>query len=144
MADKMAEAQQAAAIPFQRDESRLQFCVWYKPASGAWGIPKGFVDPGDTLPYTALNEAHEEVGLGGQLVGPPIGTYNYSKWGSEFTVAVYLMEVTHQDEDWLEMSSRERHWLTPSAAQEKLREHPGHQLLEVAIELLDGPGKDSS
>ena len=142
MKDNVNEAQQAGVIAFQRSENQLRLCVWHKPESDAWGIPKGFVDPGDTLPQTALNEASEEVGLRGRLVGQPIGTYNYSKWGSEFTVAIYLMDVTNQDEDWAEKSFRERHWLSPDEAREQLREHPVQRLLEHAIELLDASKAD--
>jgi phosphohistidine phosphatase len=131
------EPQQAAVIAFQRDANGIRFCVTRKRKSGAWGIPKGFVDPGQTLPEAALNEAEEEVGLRGRLVGEPIGTYSYDKWGNTFSVAVYLMDVTDQDDHWEEESVRERHWLTPEAAKETLREHPGYRLLERAIELLD-------
>lgn len=143
MNDNRKELQQAGAIPFRHAENRLQLCIWHKPRSGSWGIPKGLVDPGDTLPQTALNEAHEEVGLHGHLVGEPIGTYTYFKWGCELTVAVYLMQVTTQDDDWAENGFRERHWLTPAAAQERLREHPVDPLLRHAIELLEAFSPDS-
>lgn len=133
------EPQQAAVIAFQHDADELRFCVMRKAKSGAWGIPKGFVDPGDTLPQAALNEAHEEVGLRGRLIGQPIGTYSYDKWGNTYTVAVYLMEVTNQDDHWEEESVRERHWLTPDVAMERLQEHPARQLFERAVELLRAP-----
>jgi 8-oxo-dGTP pyrophosphatase MutT (NUDIX family) len=51
------------------------------------------VDPGDTPEETALNEAWEEAGLRGRLIGDVVGTYEYEKWNTTFAVTVYLMEV---------------------------------------------------
>ena len=135
--------QQAGVIAFRRDARGLRLCVSFKPKKGAWGIPKGFIDPGDNLAQTALNEAREEVGLRGHLVGSPIGTYDYTKWGFTFTVAVYVMEVTAQDDNWEEKSIRERHWLSPDNAAERLQGHPVSQLLARAIVMIDEQEADA-
>ena len=72
--------QQAAAIPIRRRGDDLQVCLIRKRLAGSWGIPKGTVDSGETHESTALNEAWEEAGLRGRLVGDSLGTYKYKKY----------------------------------------------------------------
>ena len=90
----------------------------------SWGIPKGLVDPGDTHEETALNEAWEEAGISGRLLGASVGTYRYRKWGTKLTVAVYVMEVQHQEPRWDEAPIRERRWTSFTEAAELLAGHP--------------------
>ena len=78
--------QQAAAIAFRGTDRGVEVCLIRKRNSQTWGIPKGMVDPGDTLEETALNETWEEAGMDGRLVGAPVGKYEYEKWESTFTV----------------------------------------------------------
>src|SRR5690349_16713310 len=100
--------EQAAAVPVRRIGRNLQVCIIRRKPSGSWGIPKGIVDPGATHEQTALNEAWEEAGIQGRLLGGAIGTYRYKKWKTRLTVAVYVMEVTHQEQTWDEAEFRER------------------------------------
>jgi 8-oxo-dGTP pyrophosphatase MutT (NUDIX family) len=81
--------EQAAAIAVRRNGGTLQVCLIRKKGSKTWGIPKGLVDPGDTHEETALNEAWEEAGLQGRLIGDAVGIYEYEKWNTTFAVAVY-------------------------------------------------------
>ena len=90
--------EQAAAIAFRRVGGSLQICLIRRKDSQKWGIPKGLVDPGSTREQTALNETWEEAGLRGRLIGESIGVYAYEKWGTTFTVAVYLLEVLDQQD----------------------------------------------
>ena len=100
--------EQAAAIPIRRAGRALQICVIRRKDANKWGIPKGLVDPGNTHEETALNEAWEEAGINGRLLGAAIGTYRYRKWGTKLTVAVYVMEVLHQEARWEESPIRDR------------------------------------
>lgn len=132
------KAQQAATIAIRRSAGKLQVCLIRRKDSKTWGIPKGLVDPGDTLEETALNEAWEEAGLIGRVVGKPIGRYEYRKWGRTLKVAVYLMEVTEQEKRWLEDSFRERKWTSFDEATSLLERHPVSPLLDRARTLLAG------
>jgi len=123
---------QAAALPIRERDGRLELCLIRKKGSNDWGIPKGVVDPGDTLEDTALKEAWEEAGLLGTLAGPPIGTYDYSKWTVTMTVAVFVMRVTDEHPEWPEMGYRDREWLSVSDAAVRLEKHPVRTLLEGA------------
>ena len=124
--------QQAAAIAIRRNGRSLEVCLIRRRESKTWGIPKGFVDAGDTHRTTALNEAWEEAGLRGRLLGRPIGTYEYKKWKSRFAVLVYVMEVLEQKDKWDEMDFRDRRWVSFRKATELLTKHPVHPLLDRA------------
>ena len=132
----MPRAQQAAAIPIRRRGSELQVCLIRKRLSGSWGIPKGTVDSGQTHETTALKEAWEEAGVRGRLVGDPLGTYKYEKYGRPLTVMVYVMEVLEHHHDWEEAGLRERKWASLEEAGALLVEHPAHAFLGRALRLF--------
>ena len=125
--------QQAAVIPFRGSGKKLEICLIRKKGSKKkWGIPKGFIDRGETPKESALKEASEEAGLKGRLVGDPVGSYEYQKWGTTLAVTVYLMEVKDEEDDWDEEDFRERHWTSLPQAMELLERHPVHQLMGTA------------
>lgn len=128
--------EQAASIPVRRLGRSLQMCVIRRTTSSSWGIPKGLVDPGDTHEHTALNEAWEEAGIRGRLLGSTIGTYKYKKWGTKLTVAVFVMEVLSQHATWDEAAFRERMWTSFSEAGVLLADHPVAPLLARAHALV--------
>ena len=128
--------EQAAAIPVRRLGRNLQVCVIRRRGGGSWGIPKGLVEPGDSHEHTALNEAWEEAGIRGRLLGSAIGTYKYKKWSTRLTVAVYVMEVLSQHGTWDEAEFRERMWTPFSEAGVLLADHPVAPLLGRAHALV--------
>lgn len=121
---------QSAVIPIRRSSQGVQICLIRRKGSTAWGIPKGFIDPGDTHEQAALNEAYEEAGISGQLLGETIGMYEYKKYGASLTVAVFLMEVLQEEAAWREMRFRERRWCSLEEARALLDNHPVRSLLE--------------
>lgn len=125
--------QQAAAIPVRRVRGQVQICLIRRKGARSWGIPKGLVEPGDTRKETALNEAWEEAGLSGQVVGKTIGTYKYVKLGRTLKVSVYLMEVVEQERTWEEAVFRERRWTALDDAVSLLERHPVSPLLPRAL-----------
>ena len=130
----MAFPEQAAAFPIRRIGRGLQVCLIRRKSTKTWGIPKGLVDPGDTHREAALNEAWEEAGLTGRILGRAIGTYRYRKWGTKLTVAVFVMDVVHQERTWEESRFRDRMWTSFRNAATLLEPHPALPLLEVAKE----------
>jgi 8-oxo-dGTP pyrophosphatase MutT (NUDIX family) len=109
---------QAAALPVLDGK----ICLVTSRNGSRWVIPKGCLEPGKTEVQIALQEAWEEAGLTGQPSRAPIGSYGYRKWGEELTVAVYLLLVDEVAEDWPERNTRERAWLEPAKAIERLAE----------------------
>src|SRR5258706_5044810 len=101
---------QAAAVPFRiLEDGRIEILL-IRRKDRPWGIPKGSVDPGRNLRDTALNEAAEEAGLHGELLGESLGEFMYQKQFGELLVTVYGMRVTKMDDYWLEQPFRERSW----------------------------------
>ena len=79
----MSRREQAGVIPFRRKKGAIEICLIRNKGRKKWKIPKGFVDPDETIEEAALKEAWEEAGLKGRLVGEPIGSYEYEKWEFE-------------------------------------------------------------
>lgn len=126
--------QQAAAIAIRRKGDTIEVCLIRRRNAGSWGIPKGTIDPGDTPEETALNEAWEEAGLEGRVLGGAIGSYEYEKWYTTLSVAVFVMEVVEEHAEWLESDIRERRWASLEEASLLLAEHPARPLLDKAGE----------
>jgi 8-oxo-dGTP pyrophosphatase MutT (NUDIX family) len=128
---------QAAAIPVCRTaDGTLQVCLIRRRQAGSWGIPKGFLDPGDTPAEAALREAYEEAGINGRIVGEAVGTYTYSKAGSRYTVAVFVMEVSEEERTWPEAWLRVRAWHDLDEALSLLGPHPVSSLLDRVRERI--------
>ena len=127
---------QAAAIPFRIRDGVADICLVTSSSARKWGVPKGIVDPGHTPQETALIEAEEEAGLGGDIMGPAVGEYSYRKWSMDLRVIVFLMRVTTVADTWDEMSFRSRRWVAPSEALELVARHPPAELLERGLRRL--------
>ena len=136
----MSRLRQAAAIPLCRGEGGdIRICLIRRRELRTWGIPKGFLDPGDTPAEAALREAYEEAGLGGRLLGDAIGTYTYVKRGSRHSVSVFLMEVLQEEATWPEQWLRAREWFALNDGMTLLQGHPVSALLDlVPAHLTDG------
>jgi 8-oxo-dGTP pyrophosphatase MutT (NUDIX family) len=115
--------EQACAIPFRRRHNRLEFCL-ITSSQGRWIFPKGFIDPGSDARKTALNEAYEEAGLVGSIVGQPVGCFETAKESGVVTVIASPMEVRRSETNWPEMSWRKRRWVGRREAEELLS-NPG-------------------
>ncbi|HVX59947.1 MAG TPA: NUDIX hydrolase [Pirellulales bacterium] len=134
--DSEAFALQACAIPFRQQARQFEFCLITSLNKGRWGFPKGTIDPGETYPETALKEAYEEAGLRGEIVGTPLGSYEYAKWGGQLRVTVVMMRVSEVLEHWLEARQRKRAWCSAEEARVRVANADQRRLLEQAIQRL--------
>ena len=66
----------AGAVPWRVVNGKLQVLVVYRKQHRDVSIPKGKVDPDETLPHTAVREVFEETGLKVNL-GPSLGSVHY-------------------------------------------------------------------
>jgi 8-oxo-dGTP pyrophosphatase MutT (NUDIX family)/GNAT superfamily N-acetyltransferase len=132
---------QVAVVPYRQGGDGLELCLITTVTKHRWAIPKGFIDPGETAIESALKEAREEAGLHGRIIGDPVGSYRYSKWGGTFTVDVYTMEVSRADESWDEAEMRARCWATTDEALRLLAGHPARDIVARAAGHLGNPSE---
>ena len=111
---------QVCVVPFRRIGNRIEVCLITSLNKQRWIFPKGIIEPGQSCEEAALNEALEEAGLSGQIVGEPLGAYDDAKWGAVLRVTALMMEVTGCEDEWLEADVRERRWVSPEDASELL------------------------
>ena len=124
MRDRGNNPQQAAVIPLRPVSSEeVQVCLTRRKTSARWGIPKGYIDHGNSWKQAALDEAYEEAGLRGHIIGESIGTYVYTKGVITLTVIVFVMEVLDERTAWREMRWRERRWCSLEEADTLLKDH---------------------
>jgi 8-oxo-dGTP diphosphatase len=105
-------------------DGKPKVLVVYRGDRADVSLPKGKVDPGETLPETAVREIREETGLG-VVLGAPLGTVEYTlPNGREKVVYYWSAEVNdHQ----LELSKfipnneiASLEWLSLGAVRKKL------------------------
>ena len=133
----MGARDQAGVIAFRRKRDGIEICLIRNKGQKQWKIPKGFIDPGETPQEAALKEAWEEAGLRGRIVGDSVGSYEYEKWGLDLIVAMYLMEVNGEEDEWEESRFREREWTSVANAVAMLKRHPVQAVLESATAKLE-------
>jgi 8-oxo-dGTP pyrophosphatase MutT (NUDIX family) len=123
---------QAAAIPVR--DGRV--CLITSSSGSRWVVPKGHLEPGKTAGQIAVQEAWEEAGLAGALRPEPVGSYLYSKFNNLYHVTVFVMEVMDAAGEWPESGLRQRVWLEPADAVERIQERGLRDLIRAAMEPL--------
>ncbi len=108
-----------------------------------WCLPKGTVEPGETLPETALREVREETGISGKIL-EKLGEIQYefySKYdkGRIFkTVHFYLLEYLSGNEQDHDDEADEVRWFSIAEAEKHLT-HPNElAMLVKAAYFLNG------
>jgi 8-oxo-dGTP diphosphatase len=86
----------AGAVCWRVIDGKVNVLVIHRSAHRDVSLPKGKVDPGETLPVTAVREVAEETGLAVTL-GVPLGVTNYTMPnGREKVVHYWAAEVTEE------------------------------------------------
>ena len=78
----------AGAVCWRIVDGKLKVLLVHRTAYGDVTIPKGKVDPGETLPQTAVREIKEETGLSVAL-GVPLGSAQYRVHSSREKIVHY-------------------------------------------------------
>ncbi|MEO0986929.1 MAG: NUDIX hydrolase [Cyanobacteria bacterium J06639_14] len=99
---------QSAVVPYLWCDDQLHIVLITSTNSGAWGIPKGMIEPDLSSAESAAKEALEEAGAMGQLSNTLLCEYAYEKWGGTCQVQVYPLLVTELLATWDESEYRER------------------------------------
>ena len=113
---------QFAALPWRISEGgRRQVMLLTTRETHRWVIPKGWPMKGRKPAEVASQEAYEEAGLVGRIVGKrPLGIFHYEKQltkGSRLCqVRVFSFRVERQLDDWPEKQQRETKWFDATQA----------------------------
>jgi|SRR3954447_14008512 8-oxo-dGTP pyrophosphatase MutT (NUDIX family) len=116
MAKKFRDAKQFAALPWRIGDGGIrQVMLLTSRDTGRWVIPKGWPMKGRKPAQVASQEAYEEAGLIGQIIGKrPVGSYHYEKRLAKTSVlcevCVFLLRVEQQLDDWPEKGQRKTRW----------------------------------
>lgn len=130
---------QVGVVPFRLNGTLTEFCLVTGRRSGRWGFPKGRVARGSSLLSVALDEAREEAGLSGKILGAQLGQYTYRKKGRAFEVLMWLMQVDSVLETWDEVGERSRVWVRLAEARRLLDRPHLDQLIMLAANRLASP-----
>lgn len=125
----------AGAILWRIDEEQLKVALVHRSRYNDWSWPKGKVDPGETLPQTAVREILEETGLKVKL-GIPLGIQRYRLPGKNYKEVHYwaarVGEKSLANSKFLPNEEvSEVVWFTPDQARAKLSYSHDHEQLAL-------------
>ena len=127
----MNHASQAGAVVFRTDGGSVRILlVRSRKNPGVWVFPKGHVETGESHADTALREAEEEAGISGTVVGPVGSTLAFRSGDESVAVKYYLVHLTA---DAASPEGREKVWLSPDEAIERLGFQNARDLLRAAL-----------
>jgi 8-oxo-dGTP pyrophosphatase MutT (NUDIX family) len=110
----------------RRNKGGYQVLLITSRDRGRWIIPKGWRAKRLKDHKAAAREAKEEAGVRGKVQEKPIGTYAYPKIVDarerSVRVAVFLLDVRQQRNDWKERRERRRAWFDIGAALKEIEE----------------------
>lgn len=121
---------QAGALCLRQGKQGTEVLLVTSLDTGRLIIPKGWPMTGRSLAGAALQEAWEEAGVHGRLIGSkPVGQFRYGKRRKgglvqEVEMLVFAVEVESLDTDFPEAGRRKLSWLSPEAAAGRVEE-PG-------------------
>ena len=121
--------QQVAALCWRPVGASVELLLVTSLNSKRWILPKGWAEPGHSLPENAAREAFEEAGVTGRIEARPAGSYHYLKQkrdggGVPCRVDIFALKVTRLHDEWPERGTRRMEWVTPDQAAARISE-PG-------------------
>lgn len=108
------------------DKGRVALIREHKNGERRWTLPKGRLEPGETLEEAALREVHEEAGVHGRITG-----YVGAHEGRRHDVHYFRMDVVrieeHRDERVVEVR-----FVQPQRAAELVRSSRDRKVLKAS------------
>jgi len=112
---------QVGALPWRKQDGKLEILLVTSRMTRRWVIPKGGVMAHLVDMNAARQEALEEAGIVGRMRRKPIGVYTYRKIdpvgaAQLCRVNVFALEVLSELKTWPEMRQRKRRWFAVEKA----------------------------
>ena len=104
-----------------RQRDRLEVCLINPAGRRVWGLPKGGVEPGESVQQAALREVCEETGMTGAVEGE-LGSIDYWFYARDRggrihkTVHYFLVRATGGSTDAHDHEVREARWVDVDTA----------------------------
>jgi 8-oxo-(d)GTP phosphatase len=131
----------AGAILWREEKGQLLVAMIHRSRHNDWSWPKGKVDPGETLPQTAVREIKEETGLSIKL-GPFLKTMYYQVpsgankevhyWSARVTESALAKSTFLPSEEVAKVD-----WKTPVEARALLTYSIDHEVLDKFLEIYE-------
>jgi len=129
--------EQAGAVVFRLGKRLKVLIVTSRKEPSHWIFPKGHIEPGESGKEAALREAEEEAGAVGEIIGPALGTVEFSSGTDDVRVRYYPVKLTHE----VRCSElREIRWVDPADALKTLTHDTTRELLQRALGFLASHG----
>jgi ADP-ribose pyrophosphatase YjhB (NUDIX family) len=144
---KTIQQTSAGGIVFRKLDDRIDVALIARVSPRQriiWALPKGWVEPGETIPDAALREIREETGLTGRLMDP-LGQIEYSFYSPEDsariqkTVHFFLVEYLSGDTADHDHEVDEARWWPLDAALAQMTYQSERQVMEKARNRLRAP-----
>jgi len=126
----------AGGVIVRKVDGGFEVALIYK--DGVWWLPKGLVEPGETLEKTAIREVREETGLQGELVGK-IGEISYTFQREKLffkTVHFFLLRFVSGSVDGHDHEAEDARWMPASVALQMLTYPNEQRMVAKALEML--------
>ena len=119
------------------DPSRLRVLLLHEIAEGRWTLPKGHVDPGETLAQAARREVAEETGIRPLALAQEIAEVRYrffdpQKRRNVHKTVVYFLARTRPVRLKLEPIFDRAEWVTIPSALKRVRYRSDRDVLSAA------------
>lgn len=123
---------QSGVVAFRWKGGQPEYCLITSRRSKRWGFPKGRVSRQVTMKAAAQQEALDEAGLEGTIIGDPLCQYDFKKRRKHHEVLMYLMQVQKCNSEWKESDERKRKWVSLEKAREMIDRSKLTRLLNAA------------
>jgi len=133
----------SGGVIYRRGEAGIEVCIIAVAGGERWQLPKGHVDPGESLEETAGREVAEETGLTGRQIGKIDGidywfwnTHGHKKERVHKNVHFFLFEYESGSTENHDYEVDDAAWFPIEEAMEKLTFDSEKGILKKAAAMI--------